>query len=185
MNEDVLDMIDTLHARLDDVCEEVKALARPASEYVKRLDHIDDQIYALQCELEKLPHQTPDEVKKASAADNDDSCVAEAPQSEVAQSVGETSAHEHLASEGGASDAAQEAASESASSEQQAKTTKAPEPASSEKKEILTDEMKENLADAGRAVGHVLRDSKEVVSELSGTMNEIKDLFSFKPGKKH
>ncbi len=48
-----------------------------------------------------------------------------------------------------------------------------------EKKEIFTPEMKENLSDAGRAIGSVLRDGKEVVSELSGTVGEIKDVFSF------
>ena len=39
--------------------------------------------------------------------------------------------------------------------------------------------MKENLSDAWRAIGSVLRDGKEVVSELSGTVGEIKDVFSF------
>lgn len=145
MNEDVLDMIDTLHARLNDVCEAVEGLAEPIPEYVQRLDRIDDQIYAVQCELERRAHPNAGDADGALAAsDNGD-----------AEPV-----------------ASGDAAVQSSKS-------------SSEKKEILTDEMKENLADAGRAVGHVLRDSKEVVSELSGTVSEIKDLFSLKPGKKH
>ena len=49
-------------------------------------------------------------------------------------------------------------------------------------KEIFTDDMKDNLADAGRAIGNIYRDGKEVVSELTGTMGELKDAFSF--GKK-
>ena len=42
--------------------------------------------------------------------------------------------------------------------------------------------MKENLADAGRAIGNIYRDGKEVITELSGTMGDLKDIFSF--GKK-
>ena len=52
----------------------------------------------------------------------------------------------------------------------------------SKKKEIFSDDMKENLADAGRAIGNIYRDGKEVITELSGTMGDLKDIFSF--GKK-
>lgn len=121
MNENVLDMIDTLNARLKDVQEVVESLPCEAEAYVQKLDKIDDQIYALQLELEKIARGE-----------------------EVVEAKAETSAKE------------------------------------GEKKEIISDEMKENLAEAGRAVGSVLRDSKDVVSEFSGTVKEIKDVFNFK-----
>lgn len=170
MNEDVLDMIDTLHARLNDVCEEVKGLAVPIPEYVKRLDGIDDQLYAVQCELEKCAHRVSEDTRPA--WDEGGASAGGTPAPATSSSVETSEKRVESCEQEGASQ------NEGAPATQSSKS-------SSEKKEILTDEMKENLADAGRAVGHVLRDSKEVVSELSGTVNEIKDLFSFKPGKKH
>lgn len=171
MNEDVFDMIDTLHARLQDVRAEVEGLACPVPDYVQRLDKIDDQIYALQCELEKLPH----------VHDGDAESIQDDGASGSSQATDADAGH--------ASDALQDADTvqeDDQNGDAHVETKSSSSSATSEgKKEILTDEMKENLADAGRAMGHVLRDSKEVVSELSGTMNEIKDLFSFKPGKKH
>ena len=54
MNEDVYKMIDTLHARLDDVRGAVDKLSGEAPEYVGKLDKIDDKLYLLQCEIEKV-----------------------------------------------------------------------------------------------------------------------------------
>ena len=45
---------------------------------------------------------------------------------------------------------------------------------------FLSDKAKDNLKDAGKTMAGIYRDGKEVVSELSGTMNEIKGLFKFK-----
>lgn len=143
MNEDVLDMIDTLHARLDDVRAAVEALHGEAPGYAKRLDRLDDSLYLIQRELEMM-ERTP-----AAAEDVDDE-EGGAPAPKSAEDA----------------DAAREAADGEAS----------------KKGEIFTDDMKENLADAGRALGNIYRDGKEVVSELSGTMGELKDVFSF--GKK-
>ncbi len=171
MNEDVFDMIDTLHARLQDVRAEVEELACPVPDYVQRLDKIDDQIYALQCELERLPHVDDGDVESI----QDDGASGDSQATDA--DAGHTSDTLQDA------DTAQE---DDQSGDAHVETKSSSSSVTSEgKKEILTDDMKENLADAGRAMGHVLRDSKEVVSELSGTMNEIKDLFSFKPGKKH
>ena len=47
-------------------------------------------------------------------------------------------------------------------------------------KPLISDEMKDNLKDAGRALGGILKDSKDVVSELSGTVNDLKSVFKFK-----
>ncbi|MED9872599.1 MAG: hypothetical protein U0K14_01620, partial [Eggerthellaceae bacterium] len=54
MNEDVYKMIDTLHARLDDVRGAVESLHCEAVGYAEKLDKIDDKLYLLQCEIEKL-----------------------------------------------------------------------------------------------------------------------------------
>lgn len=143
MNEDVLDMIDTLHARLDDVRAAVEALHGEATGYAKRLDRLDDSLYLIQRELEAMEHAS------ASSEDVDD--------------------------EEGAAPALKPA-------DEGEKGVKAAGDADSKKGEIFTDDMKENLADAGRALGNIYRDGKEVVSELSGTMGELKDVFSF--GKK-
>ena len=47
-------------------------------------------------------------------------------------------------------------------------------------KPLISDEMKDNLKDAGRALGGILKESKDVVSELSGTVNDLKSVFKFK-----
>lgn len=159
MNEDVLKMIDTLHARLDDVREAVVALPKEAPEYAKRLDKIDDSLYMLQVEIEK-----------AAAA------------GEAATEVASTDESTSTPSANADAPADAEAAVSSDTAPKTAAEGEAAAAKSGEKKEILTDEMKDNLADAGRAIGNVLRDSKDVVSELSGTMNDLKDVFSF--GKK-
>lgn len=44
---------------------------------------------------------------------------------------------------------------------------------------FLSDKAKDNLKDAGKTMAGIYRDGKEVVSELSGTMNEIRGLFKF------
>ena len=131
MNEDVYKMIDTLHARLDDVRAAVDALPAEAEGYAKRLDKVDDSIYLIQRDLEKLAETNPSEADAVSEDDVE----------EVKKENGEGAVKEDG---------------------------------------ILTDEMKDNLKDAGKAMAGIYRDGKEVVSELSGTMNEIKGLFKFK-----
>ena len=44
MNEKVFNMIDTLHARLDDVRAAVESLSCEAPEYVDKLDKVDDRL---------------------------------------------------------------------------------------------------------------------------------------------
>ena len=133
MNEDVYKMIDTLHARLDDVRAAVDTLQDEAPEYAKRLDKVDDALYLVQRDIEKR-------VESGGKVDKDE------PDSD---------------------DDVEEAAKPGKSS-------------SDEEKSFLSDEMKDNLKDAGKTMAGIYRDGKEVVSELSGTMNEIKGLFKFK-----
>lgn len=132
MNEDVYKMIDTLHARLDDVRVAVDALQVDAAGYAKRLDKVDDSIYLIQRDLEKLAESNSAESADSSETGDDAECAAK-----DAESDGEESG-------------------------------------------FLSDEMKDNLKDAGKTMAGIYRDGKEVVSELSGTMNEIKGLFKFK-----
>lgn len=132
MNEDVLKMIETLHARLYDLESAVESLPGEAPQYVKKLDKIDDALYLLQCEVEKeVAGATCDGDAEADAVDDD---------------VESTDAK----------------------------------PAKKKEGEFLSEEMKGNLVDAGRAIGSVLRDGKEVVTEISDTVGDLKGVFSFK-----
>lgn len=153
MNEDVFAMIDTLKARLEDVRQVVESASGPLTGYAQRLDKIDDQIYLLQVDMERVIAQQGSDAEAQASAD-------QASGSEVqAQAPAESAA----------------AAEKPASSEE------------SEKKDILSDDMKENLADAGRALGNIYRDGMEVISrnkgvisEFTGAMDDIKGAFNVK-----
>lgn len=135
MNEDIYQMIDTLHARLDDVRAAVDSLDSDAPGYAKRLDKLDDSLYLLQLDLEKHAESVLQEEEISSPAEKDDDV---------------------------------EQVSKASSSE------------SDDEEGFLSDKAKDNLKDAGKTMAGIYRDGKEVVSELSGTMNEIKGLFKFK-----
>ena len=169
MNEDVLKMIDTLHARLDDVRTAVETLDHEAPEYIVKLDKVDDKLYLLQCEIEKLAVNGKEELTQPSDVRSNEA--------DAVQDI-------HAVSD--ETDSAQVQQTINAGDVQQAKgftdSSKLTEKESSNSKEIFSDDMKENLADAGRAIGNIYRDGKEVITELSGTMGDLKDIFSF--GKK-
>lgn len=135
MNEDIYQMIDTLHARLDDVRAAVDSLDFDAPGYAKRLDKLDDSLYLLQLDLEKHAESALQEEEPSSSAEEDDNV----------EQASKTSASEVDDEEG-----------------------------------FLSDKAKNNLKDAGKTMAGIYRDGKEVVSELSGTMNEIRGLFKFK-----
>lgn len=135
MNEDIYQMIDTLHARLDDVRAAVDSLDSDAPGYAKRLDKIDDSLYLLHLDLEKHAESVLQEEQPSSPAEKDD---------DVEQ------------------------------------VSKASSPETDDEEGFLSDKAKDNLKDAGKTMAGIYRDGKEVVSELSGTMNEIKGLFKFK-----
>lgn len=134
MNEDIYQMIDTLHARLDDVRAAVDSLESEAPGYAKRLDKLDDSLYLLQLDLEKHIESPLQENESNPSAEDDVEQASKASASESDED-----------SEG-----------------------------------FLSDKAKDNLKDAGKTMAGIYRDGKEVVSELSGTMNEIKGLFKFK-----
>ena len=135
MNEDIYQMIDTLHTRLDDVRAAVDSLESDAPGYAKRLDKLDDSLYLLQLDLEKHGESPLQENEFSPSAEDDD--VEQASKASVSDSDEDS---------GG----------------------------------FLSDKAKDNLKDAGKTMAGIYRDGKEVVSELSGTMNEIKGLFQFK-----
>lgn len=135
MNEDIYQMIDTLHTRLDDVRAAVDSLESDAPGYAKRLDKLDDSLYLLQLDLEKHGESPLQENESSPSAEDDD--VEQASKASVSDSDEDS---------GG----------------------------------FLSDKAKGNLKDAGKTMAGIYRDGKEVVSELSGTMNEIKGLFKFK-----
>lgn len=135
MNEDIYQMIDTLHARLDDVRAAVDSLDSDAPGYAKRLDKLDDSLYLLQLDLEKHAESALQEEQSSSPAEEND---------DVEQ------------------------------------VSKASSPETDDEEGFLSDKAKDNLKDAGKTMAGIYRDGKEVVSELSGTMNEIKGLFKFK-----
>ncbi|MEF2560371.1 MAG: hypothetical protein U0M96_04715 [Eggerthellaceae bacterium] len=170
MNEEVLKMIDTLHARLDDVREAVESLPKEAPQYAEKLDKVDDKIYLIQCEIESyvqsLAQESGEGEEEVPATDAGAGAANANAGDGVASAEGTSSAEEvEEISKAASGDALQGASGEEG-----------------EKKEIFSDDMKENLADAGRAIGNIYRDGKEVVAELSGTMGDLKDIFSF--GKK-
>lgn len=135
MNEDIYQMIDTLHARLDDVRAAVDSLESDTPGFAKRLDKLDDSLYLLQLDLEKHA--------KSFLRENESSPSAEEDNVEQASKASALESDE-------------------------------------DNESFLSDKAKDNLKDAGKTMAGIYRDGKEVVSELSGTMNEIKGLFKFK-----
>ena len=143
-----------------------------APEYATKLDKIDDKLYLLQCEIEKVAQSSSvTESKKAETSDEEELAASDQTKTSQAASA------DDLSEQADASSSQKETSKES-------DTEKSSEDSSEgeKKKEIFSDDMKENLADAGRAIGNIYRDGKEVITELSGTMGDLKDIFSF--GKK-
>ena len=118
MNENVLEMVDTLKARLDDLVAVVGECSIELESYDVKLDQIDTQVYVLQTKIEKL--------------------------------------NERIA-------AGEEVASDLAAGE--AKSSRIP------------DDIKEGMTDAVQMAGNLARDAKPIVSEITGTVNELKEAF--------
>lgn len=118
MNENVLEMVDTLKARLGDLVAVVGECSIELEGYDAKLDQIDTQVYVLQTKIEKL--------------------------------------NERIA-------AGEEVASDLAAGE--AKSSRIP------------DDIKEGMTDAVQMAGNLARDAKPIVSEITGTVNELKEAF--------
>ncbi len=169
MNEEVLKMIRTLHARLDDVEAAVKALPSEQVQFAKQLDKVDDKLYLIQCEVEKLVPASADAPASQQSEGGAAEASASTEQSEPA--VSEAADGDSVASAG--ADAAQVDDVETVGASKDAD-------GEGDEKPLISDEMKDNLKDAGRALGGILKESKDVVTELSGTVNDLKSVFKFK-----
>ena len=84
MNEDIYQMIDTLHARLDDVRAAVDSLESDAPGFAKRLDKLDDSLYLLQLDLEKHAKSPLQENEPSPSAEEDN--VEQAPKASASES---------------------------------------------------------------------------------------------------
>ena len=170
MNEEVLNMVRTLHARLDDVEAAVRALPTDEPQFAQQLDKVDDKVYLIQCEIQKLVPEAapaPAEQQSDQPADTEEgepsaSAATAAQKKESASTAAASEGSEQPVDDVEPVGAAGEAATED------------------DDKPLISDEMKDNLKDAGRALGGILKESKDVVSELSGTVNDLKSVFKFK-----
>lgn len=156
MNESVLDMIDKLHIRLDDLAEVVREVPFELNGYDKRLDKLDDQVYLMEVELEKkLKSSVP--LKPVSDSESE----------AFDQAAGKT------VSEARAPKAAVEEPAES-------KKAAVEEDDAEETEGFLSDSAKETLAGATKALNSFYKDGKEVVGEFSEAFSDIKDTFGVK-----
>lgn len=183
MNEEVLNMVRTLHARLDDVEAAVRALPTDEPQFAQQLDKVDDKVYLIQCEIQKL---VPEAAPAPAEQQSDQPADPEKGEADVSAAAATEEGEPSV----GAATAAQkkESAPTAAASEGSERPVDDVEPVGAtaeaatedDDKPLISDEMKDNLKDAGRALGGILKESKDVVSELSGTVNDLKSVFKFK-----
>lgn len=165
MNQDVLDMIGRLHARLDDVTAVVNQCDMELEGYAKRLDKIDDQIYLVQVELEKRLKRAHPETASEDAAGEGAAGAGAADADQAATHADSVQAGDDNAHKGEVV-----AAEDTAEGKGDADS----------KRQIITDDMKENFGEATRALGAIYRDGREAVSELTDAMSDIKSSFDIK-----
>ncbi len=179
MNEQVLKMISTLHARLNDVEAAVRALPSDQPQFAQQLDKVDDKVYLIQCEIEKLVPAEAAAEQSAQPAEGSAAAGTAQADAPAAAEQGEDSA---AASAGGKEASPAASSAESGDDVDDVETVGSSKKADGEEDEkpFISDEMKDNLKDAGRALGGILKESKGVVSELSGTVNDLKSVFKFK-----
>ena len=162
MNQEALEMVEKLTARLKDVREVIEECPREIEGLAKRLDRIDDQLYLVMVDVEKATQNHCIEAEKRQSkvvpldinkgSDEFNSSLAD----ENLQASVKTKRVDH--------------GSDSVSSD------------SKEKEEshqsFFSDEVKENMKEGARALNGIYQDGKEVVSELSDAMSDIKNVFN-------
>lgn len=155
-----------LQARVLDLIEVIEQSSVSLDDYAKRIDRVDDQVYLLQTEIERL--------NKASNSCDDDNAVVSAD----ADSPDALRSQEQAGGDG-ATPAASDSKSDSDDKSEQ-------EGFSETKigKFTITPDMKEGMRDGARAVGEVVRDGKEVMEEITGAMGDLKDVFGFGSGSR-
>ena len=164
MNQDALAMVEKLAARLEDVKEVIEECPCEMEDLVKRLDRIDDQLY-----LAMVDNETEGEKFRAQKEKSESKVVP-------------------LKVDEGADEFDASLADEQTQATVKTNGTKGAAGSSSEKsdsdeedhKSFLSDEMKENMKEGARALNGIYKDGKEVVSELSDAMADIKSVFDIK-----
>lgn len=164
MNQDALAMVEKLAARLEDVKEVIEECPCEMEDLAKRLDRIDDQLYLamvdIETECEKFRVQKEKSESKVvplkvdEGADEFDASLAD----EQTQASVKTNGTKGTAG----------SSSEKSDSDEE------------DHKSFLSDEMKENMKEGARALNGIYKDGKEVVSELSDAMADIKSVFDIK-----
>ena len=164
MNQDALAMVEKLAARLEDVKEVIEECPCEMEDLAKRLDRIDDQLYLAMVDIETEGEKFRAQKEKSESkvvplkvdegADEFDASLADE----------ETQASVKTNGTKGAADSSSE---KSDSNEE-------------DHKSFLSDEMKENMKEGARTLNGIYKDGKEVVSELSDAMADIKSVFDIK-----
>ncbi len=164
MNQAALEMVEKLAIRLNDVKEVIEECPYEVDDLAKRLDRIDDKLYLLMVEIEKESEAYRKQKEKS------ESKVVPLKVDEGAQSFDDSLADEETqASVKTKGTVAQHAGDANSSSEDE-----------EDHKSFLSDEMKENMKEGARTLNGIYKDGKEVVSELSDAMSDIKSVFDFK-----
>lgn len=167
MNEPVVNMIDKLHARLDDLAEVVNQIPFELNGYDKKLDRIDDQVYLIEVELEKKLNSavplTPVNAQQSEAFD------AAASESDAgADKKGANAASGGADGEGGTHAQAEGVEHKKEDAEE------------GKQEGFLTDSAKETIAGATKTLNSLYKDGKEVVGEFSEAFGDIKEVFGKK-----
>ena len=155
MNEAVKTMIERLHARLDDLSVVVDGVPYELAGYDKKLDKIDDQIYLIECEIEKKTAKS----------------VPLEPVSEA-----ESAAFDHATQAKEPKRATPDLSSASEPEEEEA--------AEKKEEGFLTDSAKETIAGATKKLNSFYKEGKEVMGEFSEAFGDIKDALPSNPFKK-
>lgn len=153
-------MAQQLQARVLDLIEVIEQSNVSLDDYAKRIDRVDDQVYLLQTEIERM--------NKAAQAQTTDSASLEGKSCEQADQMTHESTRESSQED---SESLNETGQEGFTETKIGKFT-------------ITPDMKEGMRDGARAVGEVVRDGKEVMEEITGAMGDLKDVFSFGSGSR-
>lgn len=155
MNEAVKTMIERLHARLDDLSVVVDGVPYELAGYDKKLDKIDDQIYLIECEIEKKTAKSVplEPVSEAESAAFDNATQAKDSKRTTAASSSVSESEEDEADE-------------------------------KKEEGFLTDSAKETIAGATKKLNSFYKEGKEVMGEFSEAFGDIKEALPGNPFKK-
>lgn len=162
MNQDALAMVEKLAARLEDVKEVIEECPCEIEGLAKRLDRIDDRLYLVMVDVEKTGEDYRIQKEKS------ESKVVPLNVDEGADEFNTSLADEELQSSVKTKNTADASDSDEQSDEDK------------DHQSFLSDEMKENMKEGARVLNGIYQDGKEVVSELSDAMSDIKNVFNIK-----